>query len=89
MTVGETPQALLTYRSASNVSEMSSAISAILKPPAPLIAKSLDLRRRVRETVGDTPQTLRDLSVSLERVGDIERALGNLEAARALYRGEP
>jgi hypothetical protein len=29
---------------------------------------------------------LHDLSVSLERMGDVERDLGDLEAARAVYR---
>ena len=48
--------------------------------------ESLDLRRRLRESVGDTARAWRDLSVSLNRVGDIERDLGNLEAARTLYR---
>ena len=32
------------------------------------------------------PQALRDLSVSLNKVGDVERDLGDLEAARAAYR---
>ncbi|MGH7059573.1 MAG: tetratricopeptide repeat protein, partial [Stellaceae bacterium] len=32
------------------------------------------------------PQALRDLSVSLNNVGAVERDLGNLEAARAAYR---
>ena len=41
----------------------------------------------MRETVGDTPQALRDLSISLYPVaGDVERDLGNLEAARTVYR---
>ena len=48
--------------------------------------ESLELRRRLREALGDTPQALRDLSVSLNNVGRIERDLGNLEAARTAYR---
>ncbi len=48
--------------------------------------ESLDLRCRLREVVGDTPQALRALAVSLNNVGDIERDLGNLEAARTVYR---
>ena len=40
--------------------------------------------RRLRN--GDTPQALRDLSVSLNNVGRVESDLGQLEAARAAYR---
>lgn len=32
-----------------------------------------------------TPETLRDLSVSLDKVGDVARDLGDLDAARAVY----
>ena len=35
---------------------------------------------------GDTLQALRDVSVSLNNVGGVERDLGNLEAARSAYR---
>lgn len=42
--------------------------------------------RVLRASVGDTPQTLRDLSVSLERLGDVELDAGNLLAATAAYR---
>ena len=48
--------------------------------------ESLELRRRLREARGDTPQALRDLSVSLDNVGQVERDLGNLEVARTAYR---
>ena len=40
----------------------------------------------LRETVGDTPRALPDLSVSLSNVGRVDRDLGNLEAARSAYR---
>ena len=33
----------------------------------------------------NTPQSLRDVSISLERVGDIEQAEGNLDTARVLF----
>ena len=48
--------------------------------------ESLELRRRLREALGDTPQALRDLSISLDNVGQVEGDLGNLEAARSAYR---
>ncbi len=48
--------------------------------------ESLELRRHLREALGDTPQALRDLSISLNNVGRTERDLGNLEAARTAYR---
>ena len=35
--------------------------------------------------MGDSPQVLRDLSVSLNNLGDVERQSGRLEAARAAY----
>ena len=40
----------------------------------------------MRDALGDTPQALRDLSVSLNKVGGVEADLGNLEPARAAYR---
>ena len=48
--------------------------------------ESLELRRQLRATLGDTPQALRDLSISLDNVGQVEGDLGNLEAARTAYR---
>ncbi|MBN8517853.1 MAG: hypothetical protein J0L71_08260, partial [Candidatus Accumulibacter sp.] len=47
--------------------------------------EGLELRRRLRTSLGDTPQVLRDLSVSLERVGGVAADLGDLEAARSAY----
>ena len=37
------------------------------------------------DTLGETPDTLRDLSVSLNKVGQQENALGRREAAYQLY----
>ena len=48
--------------------------------------ESLELRRRRREQLGDTPQALRDHSVSLNNVGDVERDSGRLDAALQAYR---
>ncbi len=45
----------------------------------------LDLARALRQSLGDTPQMLRDLSVSLDNVGGLERVLGNPETARAAF----
>ena len=43
------------------------------------------LSRRLVERYGETPEALRDLSVSLERVGDVRRASGDVAAAAAAY----
>ena len=48
--------------------------------------QTLDIARRRLQTTGDTPQALRDLSISLDNVGQVEGDLGNLEAARTAYR---
>jgi tetratricopeptide (TPR) repeat protein len=47
--------------------------------------EALALTRQLRQLLGDTPETLRDLSVSLERVGDVQRARGELQAASASF----
>ncbi len=44
------------------------------------------LDRSINPSLGDTPQALRDLSISLNNVGKVEADLGNLEPARAAYR---
>ena len=36
--------------------------------------------------MGDTPETLRDLSISLNRVGETALHIGNFEEAEAAYR---
>ena len=85
--VGDTPQALRDLSISLEQSRAaSSAISAISKPPAPSIARASICAAGCAKAVGDTPQALRDLSISLNQVGDVERDLGNLEAARAAYR---
>ena len=48
-------------------------------------AQALDISRQLKTLTGDAPQCLRDLSVSLERVGDVVRDLGQLEEARSAY----
>ena len=48
--------------------------------------ESLELWRQLTTRTGDAPQSLRDLSISLERVGDVARDLGQLEEARSAYR---
>ena len=47
--------------------------------------EALLLRHRLLESLGETPQALRDLSVSLERLGDVRREAGELTAATAAY----
>jgi tetratricopeptide (TPR) repeat protein len=58
-------------------------------------AESLALRRQIQQQLGDSPQTgvqqgllqgvLRDISVSLNKLGDITQALGNLSEAQGLF----
>lgn len=45
--------------------------------------ESLELSRQLRVSLGDTPQTLRDLSISLKALSDLEAETGNLAAAEA------
>jgi hypothetical protein len=47
--------------------------------------ESLELRRQLRASLGDTPQVLRDLSISLLRLGDVEGEVGEFSAAKAAY----
>ncbi|MGH8896713.1 MAG: hypothetical protein ACRDZ4_06730 [Egibacteraceae bacterium] len=47
--------------------------------------RELAICRLIVEQVGETPESLRDLSVSLERVGDVDRARGELDAALGAY----
>ena len=44
------------------------------------------LSRQLRAALGDTAQALRDLSVGLSKVGDVERESGRLDAAAIAYR---
>ena len=48
--------------------------------------ESLDIARRILERIGETPEALRDISVSLDNVGRTEQALGNWDEARILTR---
>lgn len=48
--------------------------------------ESLELRRALRERVGEVPQVLRDLSVSHNKVGNVAVAQGRLEEAEGAYR---
>ncbi|MFL6120484.1 tetratricopeptide repeat protein, partial [Actinophytocola sp.] len=47
--------------------------------------ETLALRRRIHNHYDETPQTLRDLSISLEKVGDIHRQRGQLDQALTHY----
>ncbi|WP_170205826.1 tetratricopeptide repeat protein, partial [Archangium gephyra] len=47
--------------------------------------EALSLSRQRRQNQGETPEALRDLSVSLDKVGDIRRARGELSAAAEAY----
>ena len=47
---------------------------------------ALHIARRILERIGETPEALRDISVSLDNVGRTEQALGNWDEARILTR---
>jgi tetratricopeptide (TPR) repeat protein len=47
--------------------------------------EALGVCRQLLETSGETPEALRDLSVSLDNVGDVRRARGELAAAAQAY----
>ena len=47
--------------------------------------KTVDLAKTAVEKQGKTPERLRDLSVSMNKLGDVARALGQLDDARAAY----
>ena len=48
-------------------------------------AEALQIMERLVKLTGESPEALRDWSVSLERVGDVQRALGDLAGARERY----
>ncbi len=47
--------------------------------------QALSVAQQRRAALGDTPQALRDLSISLNKVGQVARDLGDLESSRAAY----
>ena len=49
------------------------------------LEESLVIRRRLLDAQGETSQTLRDLSIILERLGGVRRAAGNIDAAVSDY----
>jgi len=49
------------------------------------VARSLELREGLAKADPHSAQAQRDLSVSLDRLGDVEVAAGNLQAARLLF----
>ena len=51
-----------------------------------LAAQALQISRQMLALAPDSPPTLRDLSISLNKVGDVARDLGQLEEARSAYR---
>ena len=48
-------------------------------------AQALDISRQLTTLTSDAPQSLRDLSVSLDNAGNVARDLGQLEEARSAY----
>jgi tetratricopeptide (TPR) repeat protein len=48
-------------------------------------AQALQLSRQLLELTGEAPQSVRDLSVSLDKVGNVALDLGQLEEARSAY----
>jgi len=47
--------------------------------------ESLEISRGLLQQYGDSPQTLRDLSVSLDKVGNVRREAGDVSGAQAAY----
>ena len=47
--------------------------------------ESLALTRQLRQLLGDTPEALHDLSVSLSLMGDVQRTWGELQAASTSF----
>jgi tetratricopeptide (TPR) repeat protein len=54
-------------------------------PISSAYAESLQIHRQLREATGDTPQALRDLSISLTNIGQVEQALNRYEEAQAAF----
>ncbi|MCW5203194.1 tetratricopeptide repeat protein [Desulfobulbus sp. US4] len=52
---------------------------------AVIAAEMMSISRRIIERVGETPESLRDLSVSLDNVGGTSGRLGDFEAAQKAY----
>ncbi|MGB5684901.1 MAG: tetratricopeptide repeat protein [Candidatus Electrothrix sp.] len=55
------------------------------KQAAALADEMLSISRRIIERVGETPESLRDLSVSLNKSGETSQRLGELEDAQKAY----
>ncbi len=51
-----------------------------------IAGQALDISRQLKTLTADAPQSLRDLSVSLDNVGNVARDLGQLQEARSAYR---
>ncbi|WP_141699311.1 tetratricopeptide repeat protein, partial [Candidatus Thiosymbion oneisti] len=47
--------------------------------------ESLEIRRRILQRLGETPEALRDLSVSLNKVGKTDQQLGDWQRARDAF----
>jgi len=47
--------------------------------------EALNICRQRIQNIGDTPETIRDLTISLNRIGDVRRAQGDLAAAADAY----
>ena len=73
--------------SAIALSELSEALIEVqdLREAGQHINESLALFRKCHAALGGSPPVLRDLSVSLEKLGDVERQSGRLDAARIAY----
>ncbi|MEJ2065752.1 MAG: tetratricopeptide repeat protein, partial [Reinekea sp.] len=50
-----------------------------------LAKEGLQYFQELQQSLGDSPQVLRDLSVSLESLGDVQQSLGDLKAAEGSY----
>jgi hypothetical protein len=91
---GETPQALrdvsVSLRQVGDVEKIGGEGLGGPREAIVLYRESLEICRRIVEQFGETPEALRDVSLSLEGVGDVERiggeGLGGPGEAIVLYR---
>ena len=79
------PRGCGTFPSASTGSEMCGAKPEIWLQRRPLMRSRSPLDRHLVDAYGETPQRLRDLSVSLNRLGDVRRETEDLAAATSAY----
>ncbi|MEZ6055300.1 MAG: hypothetical protein R3C01_01225 [Planctomycetaceae bacterium] len=61
------------------------AIDGVSRDPLGLYVESLDTRRQIVSRFGESPESLRDVSASLQRIGDFEVVRGNRQQGLDAY----